>query len=283
MAKVTPKQIWDALEKAGASSVQAAGIMGNMIAESALDPEVKNASSGATGLVQWNPADYDTSGLVTGDPQHDMQTQINFLARTGGFKAASGTTVKETASNFSAKYERCAGCQEGGSSNAARQANAATVAGWASAGSWPKTSGGATDTAVLTSAQVAAQTQAQKACLWSVGWGGIPDTSWFNSLFGGGSGNVASGEVCLLSKSQARSLMGVALIWGGTAIILIGVNWVIIAAAGPKILQVAGMLIAPEAAAPVKALGAARKASAAASAKGVSSKGKDTGQPAPEA
>jgi hypothetical protein len=227
-----PKYIWDALLKAGASAVQAAGIMGNMISESGFNPEIINPGGpqDGVGLIQWQTTDYPDVPMPTGDRARDIRDQVNFLIRTGGLQAASGTTVQETAGNFAANYERCAECAPGGAQYDARRAQAATVAGWAASGSWPTKSGQATTTATLTAAQQAQQDTAQASCAWSVGWGGIPGTSWLGDLFGSG-GNVGSGEVCLLPKSQARAMAGVALLVAGSYIILQGAG-IIAATAG---------------------------------------------------
>jgi hypothetical protein len=237
VASVSPKDIWDSLEAAGASAVQAAGIMGNAIHESDLNPEARAVDSNgyySNGLWQFNEDSYPDSGeLVTGNPVRDLAAQVNYLMQHGGLQAASGTTVSETASNFAANFERCQGCQDGGSQNAARVASAATVAGWASSGGWPASTGSAADTAELTSAEVAESGAAQAECAWAIGWGGIPDTSWLQRLFslGSSSGNVGGGEVCLLSKSQARALIGAWMLLGGAAIALTGAAWLVKGAA----------------------------------------------------
>jgi Lysozyme like domain len=95
----------------------------------------------------------------------------------------------------------------------------------------------------VTTAAITTATQSDAKCAWSVGWGGIPGTSWLDAIFGGG-GNVGSGEICLLSKSQARAIMAVNIIAAGTAVILfVGVP--ILAAAGTlKIgVDLAGLVI----------------------------------------
>src|SRR5258708_35505325 len=132
-ATVGPKDIWAALQRAGASAVQDAGIMGNMIAESNLDPEAKAMDSNGSvsyGLAQWNAASHpNAASLVTGNPVADLQRQITYLTSTGGVQAASGTTVRETASSFAARDERGATCPPGGTSNTDRAANARPVGG----------------------------------------------------------------------------------------------------------------------------------------------------------
>jgi hypothetical protein len=52
----------------------------------------------------------------------------------------------------------------------------------------------------------------QQDCL--IGFGGVPGTSWINDIFGSG-GNV--GGFCLLSRSQARGMIGAGLMVGGVA------------------------------------------------------------------
>jgi|SRR5579872_5689647 len=64
----------------------------------------------------------------------------------------------------------------------------------------------------------AVQTSASADCL--IGFGGIPGTSWINDVFGSG-GNL--GQVCLLSRPEARALVGGALMLLGGLIMLPGV------------------------------------------------------------
>jgi hypothetical protein len=224
---IAPKDIWDALEKAGASAVQAAGLIGNAVQESALDPEAVNPGPPKqVGLWQWNLADYPAAAqLLTGNRPHDMLAQVQYLSHTGGIKAASGTTVAETAGNFAANYERCTTCQQGGAQYAARIASAKTIASYAASGDWPASTGTATDQATLTAADTAEQVKGQKECAWSIGWGGIPGTSIWNWLFTGSGGNAGSGEVCLVRKTQIRALLGIGLVGAGTVMMMIGLGW----------------------------------------------------------
>jgi len=64
----------------------------------------------------------------------------------------------------------------------------------------------------------AVQTNASADCL--IGFGGIPGTSWINDIFGSG-GNL--GQVCLLSRPEARALIGGAFMVLGGLIMLPGV------------------------------------------------------------
>src|SRR5215475_1523326 len=74
-----PKAIYSELLAVGATPVQAAGVMGNWIAESSLSPETSALDSNGAysyGLAQWNAASYpDAASLVTGNPVKDMQAQ----------------------------------------------------------------------------------------------------------------------------------------------------------------------------------------------------------------
>ena len=213
-AKATPKDIWNMLESAGASSVQAAAIMGNAIAESSLNPEAQVTDSNgylSSGLWQFNAQSYPGSpSLVTGNPMKDAEAQVAFLAQVGGFKAASGATPSQAASNFAANFERCSTCAAGQTSNEQRAANANTVAGWATSDNWPASAGTASDSATLTSASTAA---ASAACL--ISW---PSASvlpfGIGPTFGGG---------CIFARSEARALVGGILLGVGGLGLLTGV------------------------------------------------------------
>lgn len=52
-----------------------------------------------------------------------------------------------------------------------------------------------------------------------LGFGGVPGTSWWNDLFGSG-GNV--GSFCIISKSNARAVMGAGLIVAGAIPAMLG-------------------------------------------------------------
>jgi hypothetical protein len=140
---VTAEQIYQSLLANGYSSVQAMGIMANMINESSLDPEAVNPGgpSAGVGLVQWETTFYPAAaGLVTGNPVQDMDNQVRYLAQCAGphSQATSGTTAAQVAGNFAEYFERCATCNPGGDQYNSRVANAATVESWASSGNWPE-------------------------------------------------------------------------------------------------------------------------------------------------
>lgn len=218
----SPKQVYDELTAQGASSVQALGIMANIINESGFNPEAVGDQGTSFGIVQQHGSQY--AGLVTGNEAADLKAQVRVIAQNGGFRAASGSTPAEAAGNFAANYERCVGCQPGGAQYNSRVANAATVTGWASSGKWPASAG---------SAQAAQTTAAQQAqqlgstCI--IGFGGVPGTSWINDIFGSG-GNV--GQFCLFSKSEARAVVGGLIMVASGSVALVGV--LILAAYGLK-------------------------------------------------
>lgn len=236
-----PLLIWDALLRSGASAVQAAGIMGNMIAESSLNPEAINSAGpqAGVGLVQWQTTDYPAVPMPTGNTDADIQSQVAFLAQTGGLQAASGTTVAETAGNFAANYERCSSCQPGGSQYTQRIANAQQVASWASSGSWPSDLGTAATQAQLSSAATAELTSAEQSAQQNCAWGisslfGISagDLEWLfdpaaaiTSALGGSS--ASGGYVCLLTKPQIRAMVGSLILLGGVALTLAAVALIV--------------------------------------------------------
>ena len=143
MTTVGPEAIYKALTAAGASTLQAIGIMANMHFESGYDPEAVGDQGTSFGLVQQHGA---YSYLVTGDPAADMEAQIRELVKLGGLSAASGSTPTQAAGNFAANYERCVGCQPGGGQYESRSAFGATVAAWAASGKWPASAGSPSST-----------------------------------------------------------------------------------------------------------------------------------------
>lgn len=204
MATVTPKQIYQALTAAGASTIQAIGIMANMIAESSLNPEAVGDQGTSFGLVQQHGMQY--AGLVTGNPVADMNAQIKTLAQNGGIVAATGTTGAAAAGNFSANYERCTTCQPGQASYNARVANAATVAGWVSSGSWPASAGSATAGAAGAGGAGSTSNSTDPTCAWGFS----------------GSLVVTSVNLCVVKKTTLRHVVGGGLLVAGGVVLLAG-------------------------------------------------------------
>lgn len=198
---VTPKQIYQALIKQGASTVQAIGIMANMIAESSLNPEEIGDQGTSFGLVQQHGMQY--RNLVTGNPAADMTAQIKVMASNGGIAAASGSTGAQAAGNFSANYERCTTCQPGQASWNQRVSNAAVVAGWVSSGKWPASAGSATAAA---SGGGSTSNSTDPACAWGFS----------------GSLVVTSVNLCVVKKTTIRHIVGGMLLLSGGGVLLVG-------------------------------------------------------------
>ena len=201
MAGVTPRQIYQALINAGASTTQAIGIMANMIAESGLNPEAVGDQGTSFGLVQQHGGQYST--LVTGNPPADMNAQVKVVARNGGFAAADGANGAQAAGNFSARYERCTTCQPGQSSYNQRVANAATVAGWVSSGKWPTSVGSATAAAA---GGGSTSNSSDPTCAWGFS----------------GSLVVTSVNICIVKKTTLRHLVGGLVMVAGGSVVLVG-------------------------------------------------------------
>lgn len=211
---VTPKQAYQALINAGASTIQAIGILANAINESGINPEAIGDQGTSFGFVQQHGPQY--ASLVTGNPQADLNAQVKTVAQNGGFNAASGTNAGEAAGNFSANYEKCVGCQPGGAQYNSRVANAATVATWVTSGKWP-TSAGSPAGAAGTGTPTAAQSGAASPCLIQISGPSVPVIGTL-------------GQACLLSRSEARAIIGGALMVGSAFAALVGL--LIVAAAG---------------------------------------------------
>jgi Lysozyme like domain len=92
--------------------------------------------------------------------------------------------------------------------------------------------GSAVDAAYLASAASGGD------CIWRIGEGGIPGSSIIHDIPGvGGSGNVASFSLCLLTRGQARAVLGGLMFLSGTGIMLLGVTLLV---AIPALAGVAG-------------------------------------------
>jgi Phage tail lysozyme len=195
---VTPKEIYYLLLAKGLSTAQAIGVMANMKAESGLDPESGGIDSNgywAGGLISWNSEGYtDAHSLVTGNPQKDVRAQIDYLlSSTNGLKAGlRGSTAQQVAGNFAANVEVCEGCNPGSTYPngwTTRVGYAAPLLAAAQSGNWADV---ATSTASPggSSSSGAGSSSAGSGCI--VKFPGI----------------AGIGATCLLSKSQARALIG---------------------------------------------------------------------------
>lgn len=213
---MSAQEIWNALLANGASSVQAAGIMGNMFFESGLNPEASAIDSNglrSVGLAQWNAGSYPNAGsLVTGNPAADIIAQVKYLAQTGGFKAASGSSPTEAGRNFAANYERCQTCQGGGSQQTQRAAKAAEFFNASKTGQWPQSAGtdngGGGGGGGGFGPDISAKLD--PTCLF-----GIPSVSTSFGLGPFSIGGPSTPTFCFVSKVMARQVVGGLLIAAG--------------------------------------------------------------------
>ena len=142
------KTIYQTLINEGFSTPQAIGIMGNMWAESEFNPELHVMDSNgyySNGLVMFNESGYPQSrGWITGNPQQDIQTQVQAIRVYAQPDALAGSTGTDVAGNFAAYFEVCQGCNPGSTvANGwtARRGFAALMEQWLASG-WATVPGG---------------------------------------------------------------------------------------------------------------------------------------------
>jgi len=212
-----PQAVYTALLAAGFSTVQAVGAMANAIAESTLNPEARAVDSNgyySDGLWQFNEETYpDASSLVTGNCASDITNQVGYLKAHVSGQALAGSTGAEVAGNFASNFERCQGCQQGSTAAngwSTRVANASTVQGWLTSGNWPTSSAGISGS--------------------GGGSGGTVTTSYAAGTCAVPLTLPLVGSVCVISKSQARGVIGALLIGAGAVPAVVGL--LILLAAG---------------------------------------------------
>lgn len=217
-----PQAIYTALLAAGFSTAQAVGAMANAMNESRLNPETPAGDGGHSfGLWQFNDGSYPDAPHPTGNCARDIALAVGYLKTHVSGAALAGHTGAEVAGNFAANFERCVGCQQGGSQWSQRVANAATVEGWISSGKWPTASGGGVSGGGGGSG--------------SSGSGGTSTGNVLTSTIAPGTCVIGmnipvAGSFCLLSKGQARGTLGVLLMIAGGVLLLPGL--LVLAAAG---------------------------------------------------
>lgn len=204
--------IWTALLKAGATPIQAAGIMGNMEQESGGNPESSAVDTNgyvSRGLVSWNGASYpNAASLLTGNIEADIKSQIAFLVQTGGLSAASGSTPAEAAQSFMNNYERCDPTYCNPTN---RVDSAQSIFQMAKTGNWVSTPAGATLSGPTTPGGVLSSSSDDCA----VGW------TWPSA------GGLGGGKVCVWQNSWTRGLLGGLLIAGGAVVGLVAVGTIL--------------------------------------------------------
>lgn len=119
--KVDPKvarHVYDFFIKAGYSAAQAAGLLGNLVQESALNPNAYNASEGAFGIMQARQerlANLARFAKGEGSDPHDLDTQLRFIMwemhnteKAANERLLAQTTVGGSAQAVQSGYERSA-------------------------------------------------------------------------------------------------------------------------------------------------------------------------------
>ena len=207
-----PRDVYNALIKAGFSTTQAIGAMANGIAESGLNAETRVIDSNgyySDGIWQFNEQSYpNASGLVTGHCGADITAQVGFLKAHISGNALAGSTPAQVAGNFAQYFERCQQCQPGGGSYAQRVANAGLVAGWVSSGKWPTSAGSGFSGSSSSSGSTSSSGSADPTCAWALGTINLHVTS-----VGGG---------CVIHKATIRHVVGGLLITGGGGVGVVG-------------------------------------------------------------
>jgi hypothetical protein len=205
-----PRDVYNALVKAGFSTTQAIGAMANGIAESGLNAETRVIDSNgyySDGIWQFNEQSYpNASSLVTGNCGADVTAQVGFLKAHVSGSALAGSTPAQVAGNFAQYFERCQQCQPGGTSYAQRVANAGVVAGWVSSGKWPTSAGSGFTSSGSSSGSGGGS--ADPTCAWALGRINLHVTS-----VGGG---------CVIHKATIRHMVGGLLITGGGGVGVVG-------------------------------------------------------------
>jgi hypothetical protein len=123
--KSNSAKIWNFFKGQGVSDTAAAAILGNLQAESSLDPTAVNKKSGAFGIGQWlgdrKKALFNYSSQNGLDP-NSLQTQLQYMwkeiqsGQYGSLATMSGMTPAQAAVYFESKFEK-----SGGDLNSERQ------------------------------------------------------------------------------------------------------------------------------------------------------------------
>jgi Phage tail lysozyme len=242
---VTAREIYALLLQNGFSTVQAVGIMANMIAESNLNPEA--VGDGSYGLVQFqqgsDPGGKNASSFVTGNAQADARAQIKYIAQVASKQSVSGSTGAQVAGNFAAYFERCSTCSAGNTGAngwSTRRGYAALVEKWISSGNWPTSAGsgqvgsgagsGLTGTVSNPATSAGSCTGGSACCL--VGWSGIDLKI------------TTLGSFCLFTKTEARAIIGACLMGTGGGIMFVGLAVLTVSAfSHTKVGQAAGKAV----------------------------------------
>ncbi len=247
MSAVAEQTVWQDLLAEGASSIQAAGIMGNMFYESSFNPEAIGDQGTSFGVVQQHGSQY--ARLVTGNNQADLTAQLQNIR--GDIGLASGSTASAAGSAFSANFEKCVGCQVGGSQNTQRSAEAQTIFNAAQSGNWPQQS---------TGAAAIGSSGSSSGC--SYGLNPISDINCAASQTVSAIGNALNPVNWLQSAfgvSFKEIAMRLGLVVMGAIIVIVGI---VVLVKASNVAEVGAMVAAPEAAPAIAAGASAEQLSA---------------------
>jgi hypothetical protein len=113
---ISSSEAIDHLVKQGLTPAQAAGVVGNLVQESALNSGAYNKSEGSYGLAQWRKerlADLTSFAASKGKDIGDPKTQLDFIMhelkgkeKKAGQMLFASKTAEEAANNFGTYYER---------------------------------------------------------------------------------------------------------------------------------------------------------------------------------
>lgn len=194
----------------GFTPAESAGIVGNLIQESGVNPESVQSGGPGRGIAQWSLGGRWNPSLMTGNPQVDLQAQLNFIDQELQSNPSYGltalmrsTTPQEAASTFSADYER-----PGIIGN--RVNDAVNVANMASTGQWPSAVSGSvslTSDAVTTGGGSGLFGQIMGFLVpgYSGVSGGLSDVGKIGEILSGGLGFAAAKHP---QKTKGHTLLG---------------------------------------------------------------------------
>lgn len=117
------KAAWDYLKGKGLTDAQAAGVIGNLIAESGVCPESVQSGGAGRGIAQWSEGGRWQPQLMTGNEAQDLANQLDYMWTelavnnyNGSYTALQASkTPNQAATVFGALYEQCAVCNNPGS------------------------------------------------------------------------------------------------------------------------------------------------------------------------
>lgn len=242
----------------GFSPADAAGIVGNLIQESGVNPESQQSGGPGRGIAQWSQGGRWNPSLMTGNQQIDLLAQLNFIDQElqsnpsyGLASLLKASTPQQAASIFSADYER-----PGIIGN--RINDATDVANMAATGNWPTaTSGSVSLTSTATTASSGGGFFNQMMGFLIPGYSGassaISDTGRIADAIGAVAGYGATkqpqktqshtflgsldellnptitlfnpwGAITMFLARGGLALLGVVMILGGVSIIVFGTN-----------------------------------------------------------